>query len=104
MATDDTRSYRDLLDAAYVRGWDDGSFAAPFEPQDGVQCAASVCQGRTPADFARSLWHPRPGEPPAGLALNAPHWYAHGFAGALAHAGRRVGSGSPEEQPSPRVG
>jgi hypothetical protein len=87
MATDDASTYRDLLDVAYVRGWADGAFAAPFEPGDGTRPVSPVCQGRTPADFARSLWTPRPGEPPAGLELNAPLWYAHGFGAALTFSG-----------------
>ena len=95
MATHDARSYLDILDAAYARGWDDGWFAAPFEPADGSHARSPVCQGRAPADFARSLWSPRPGEPPSGLEVNAPLWYAHGFAAALAHAG------IPEQEPTP---
>jgi hypothetical protein len=91
MATDG-RVYRDLLHSAYARGWDDGSFAARFEPGECIDPVAPVCQGRTPADFARALWSSRPGEPPAGLAVNAPHWYARGFAEAVAVAGRSVGT------------
>jgi hypothetical protein len=82
--------YRELLDSAYVRGWDDGSFAARFEPGEDVDPAGPVCQGRTPGDFARLLWGSRPGRPPAGLELNAPLWYASGFAEAVALAGRSV--------------
>ena len=37
------------------------------------------CLGRTPEEFVRLLWT-GPGEPPSGLELNAPLWYATGFA------------------------
>jgi hypothetical protein len=84
--------YRDLLHSAYVRGWDDGSFAARFEPGECIHQVGPVCQGRTPADFARALWSHRPGEPPAALTLNGPHWYARGFAEAVALAGRSAGT------------
>jgi hypothetical protein len=88
----ESASYRDLLDSAYVRGWDDGSFAARFEPLEGVHQAGPVCQGCSPADFARLLWSSRPGGPPAGLELNAPLWYASGFAEAVALARPPVGT------------
>jgi hypothetical protein len=91
MATD-SGIYRDLLHSAYVRGRDDGVFAARFEPGECMVPVGPVCQGRTPADFARALWSHRPGEPPGGLELNAPHWYARGFADGVALAGVPVGT------------
>jgi hypothetical protein len=77
------RCYGDLLAAAYSRGWADGCFAAPFEPTDRTDSAGLASQGLSSADFARSLWGHRAGEPPAGLDLNAPLWYARGFAEAI---------------------
>jgi hypothetical protein len=98
MATD-TGLYRDLLHSAYVRGREDGVFAARFEPAECTgPVVGPVCQGRTPADFARALWSPRPGDPPAGLELNAPHWYARGFAEGVA----LPGGSSALEQTGPR--
>jgi hypothetical protein len=91
MATD-TGIYQNLLHTAYVRGRDDGVFAARFEPGECMAPVGPVCQGRTPADFARALWSHRPGEPPGGLELNAPHWYARGFADGVALAGGPVGT------------
>ena len=83
------RRYGDLLQAAYSRGWTDGCFAAPFEPADRADLADPVSRGRSPADFALSLWGHQEGQPPAGLALNAPLWYARGVAEALEVAARR---------------
>jgi hypothetical protein len=86
----DGLSYEDLLQAAYSCGWADGCFAAPLEPAAGRDdLPTPVSRGRTPADFARSLWGHRAGRPPAGLDLNAPLWYARGFAEALDMAARR---------------
>jgi hypothetical protein len=94
MATD-SGIYHDLLHTAYVRGWDDGSFAARFERGECIDPVGTVCQGRTPAGFARALWSSRPGEPPAGLELNAPQWYARGFGEAVALAGSAVATPAP---------
>jgi hypothetical protein len=77
------RRYGDLLQAAYTRGWTDGCFAAPLEPTGRTDSSEPVSQGLGPADFARSLWGRQAGTPPAGLVLNAPLWYARGFADAL---------------------
>jgi hypothetical protein len=90
----ETGLYGDLLGSAYDRGRDDGSFAAGFEPGEAIDQAGPICQGRTPADFVRLLWSARPGDPPAGLELNAPLWYASGFADGVAVAGRPVGTGT----------
>jgi hypothetical protein len=81
-------SYEELLEEAQELGRLDGAFAAAFEsPDAGVLGGRSL--GRTPAEFARLLWEDRPGTPPAGLELNAPHWYAAGFAEGLERAARR---------------
>ena len=81
--------YGDLLQAAYSRGWTDGCFAAPLEPTDRVDSPEPTSQGLDTTDFARSLWGCQAGEPPAGLDLNAPLWYARGFADALTVAVHR---------------
>lgn len=86
-------SYRDLLHTAYTLGRADGQLAADFEPPESAGPSRPRCRGRDPADFARQLWSLPGGDPPAGLEINAPHWYAHGFQEALAEA-RAVRHGS----------
>lgn len=82
---DQPTTYRMLLEAAHDLGRDDGrSAAAAFEGPDPAGTPCGRCHGRTPGELARHLWGPRPGTPPAGLELNAPLWYATGFAEALA--------------------
>ena len=78
-------TYGQLLEEALELGRIDGRFAAAFEPAAGVVDGAAVacCAGREPAEFARLLWADRPGEPPTGLELNGPAWYATGFAEGL---------------------
>ena len=85
MADRSASTYRMLLEEAAELGRLDGRFAAAFETPGGT--LSHHCLGRPPAEFARLLWAGRPGEPPAGLEQNAPHWYATGFADGLA-AGR----------------
>ncbi len=80
-------AYRRLLEEAQELGRLDGRFAAGFEVPGPPADRGGRCLGRAPADFARLLWEDRPGTPPSGLELNAPSWYAAGFAGGLA-AGR----------------
>ena len=77
-------SYRDMLEEAQELGRLDGRFAAAFEPPGDLVGDGVRCLGRTPADFAALLWEGRPGSPPTGLELNAPAWYAAGFAEGLA--------------------
>jgi hypothetical protein len=62
----------------------DGHLAAAVEPPATAAPSGVCCRGRDPADFARHLWHVPGARPPAGLVVNAPLWYAHGFAEALA--------------------
>jgi hypothetical protein len=77
-------SYPDLLRTAYAWGRVDGLLAADFEPLEGTDPSSGCCRGRDPAELARHLWA-LPGEdPPAGLEVNAPYWYARGFQEALA--------------------
>jgi hypothetical protein len=81
-----TLSYPDLLLTAYALGRVDGLLAADVEPLEGMGPSSSCCRGRDPAEFARQLWAV-PGEsPPAGLEVNAPHWYTRGFEEALSEA------------------
>ena len=85
-----TPSCRDVLRAAYALGRVDGLLAADFEPLESAGPSTACCRGRDPADFARHLWDVPGGDAPAGLEVNAPHWYACGFEEALAEvrAGR----------------
>jgi hypothetical protein len=81
-----TPSYLDLLRTAYNLGRVDGLPAADFEPLDGAGPSSACCRGRDPAVFARQLWDVPGARPPAGLEINAPHWYARGFEEALSDA------------------
>ena len=81
-----TPSYPDLLHTAYALGRVDGLLAADFEPLESAGPSCACCRGRDPADFAHRLWNVADGAPPAGLEVNAPHWYARGFEEALAEA------------------
>jgi hypothetical protein len=83
-------SYRALLETAHALGRADGCSAARFEPAGPVGPPSPYCQGRDPEQFARHLWADRPGTPPSGLAVNAPLWYATGFAEALAAERERI--------------
>ena len=78
-----TPSYLDLLRAAYALGRVDGLLAADFEPLEGTGPSIACCRGRDPADLARHLWDVPGQGVPAGLEINAPHWYARGFEEAL---------------------
>ena len=77
MAASAATTYQELLDEALELGRLDGRFAAEFEPAAGG--GSDRCLGRGPAEFARLLWEGQPGQPPTGLELNAPLWYAIGF-------------------------
>ena len=90
MADSGTTTYLQLLEEARELGRLDGRFAAAFEPAGAVD--GDRCLGRSPAAFARLLWEDRPGDPPSGLELNAPLWYATGFREALV-AGAEAGRG-----------
>jgi hypothetical protein len=79
---DSAPTYQQLLDEAQELGRLDGRFAAAFE-HPGAGVSAGRCLGRTPEQFARLLWEGRAGNPPSGLELNAPAWYAAGFAEGL---------------------
>jgi len=84
MAGDSAPTYRQLLKEAQELGRLDGRFAAAFEDPSSTVGDCGRCLGRTPAEFARLLWEDRPGTPQSGLELNAPLWYATGFAEGLA--------------------
>ena len=77
-------SYQELLVEAQELGRADGAFAAAFEPLEVEAMSGERALGRTPAEFARLLWEDRPGNPPTGLEINGPLWYAAGFAEGLA--------------------
>jgi hypothetical protein len=82
--------YGELLQAAWSLGRADGLFAARMEPDHTPAPYPPVCQGRAPDEFAAELWRDQPGPPPSGLVLNAPLWYADGFAIGLADERRRI--------------
>jgi hypothetical protein len=84
MADGSATTYRQLLEEAQELGRLDGRFAAVFERPGRPAPDSPRCLGRTPAEFAALLWEARPGSPPSGLELNAPLWYAAGFAEGLA--------------------
>jgi hypothetical protein len=85
-------TYLQLLEEACELGRLDGRFAAAFELPGGV-IGAHRCLGRTPEEFARLLWDGRPGDPPTGLEVNGPLWYATGFVeGLAAGAAQRRGT------------
>jgi hypothetical protein len=88
VADSSSPTYRQLLEEALELGRADGRFAAAFETSGSEAEAGRRCLGRTPEEFARLLWN-GPGEPPSGLELNAPLWYATGFAEGLASAPAR---------------
>jgi hypothetical protein len=92
--------YRELLQEALELGRADGRFAAAFEPAGTGAPRGDRCLGRTPGAFARLLWERRPGTPPVGLELNAPHWYAAGFDQGLAE-GRLLGDVRPRRVLAP---
>jgi hypothetical protein len=77
-------TYLQLLEEAQEIGRMDGRFAAAFEAPGSPVPDTTRCLGRTPAEFAALLWEGLPGSPPSGLELNAPAWYAAGFAEGLA--------------------
>ena len=76
-------TYRQLLEEAWELGRIDGLLAAALEQPAGSAGGDPRCLGHPPAEFAVLLWEGRPGIPPSGLELNAPHWYAAGFADGL---------------------
>ena len=76
-------TYAQLLEEALELGRADGAFAAALQIPRTTAPTGERCLGRTPADFARLLWDGRPGDPPTGLEVNAPLWYATGFAEGL---------------------
>src|SRR4051794_6703557 len=95
--------YRDLLQVPWSLGRADGLFAATFEPDDAPAPCCPVCQGRTPEEFADWLWGDQPGAAPSGLTINAPLWYASGFAQGLADERRRIAAGRRDAFPSVRL-
>jgi len=84
MADISAPTYRQLLAEAQEIGRADGRFAAAFEGPDAMPATGARCLGRSPAEFARLLWGDVRGPAPAGLEVNAPLWYAAGYAEGLA--------------------
>lgn len=78
-------AYVAVLEAAYRLGHADGRLAAAVD--DGLPDPLSpVCRGRTAAEFAAHLWSDLPGEPPAGVEVNARMWYLTGLTDAMSEA------------------
>ncbi len=69
--------YGSLLDEAFGMGRTDGGASAAVADL-AMAADGPLCGGLEPEEFGALLWAPRPGAPPAGLVLNAPHWYAAG--------------------------
>ncbi len=97
------------LGVARELGRTDGRLAAGFEPPGEPAPIGPWCHGLAPEDLARLVWDGGEGSVPAGLALNAPLWYAQGFRETLAGAGAalprpRPGEGVPGGDRRPRHG
>ena len=86
--------YGSLLEEAFGMGRTDGGASAAFAGAT-TDTGEPLCGGLEPEEFAALLWAPRPGAPPAGLVLNAPHWYAAGLRSARTEP-------LPERVPHPR--
>jgi hypothetical protein len=78
-----TPAYSAVLEDAYRLGVADGRLAALVDdaPPDPT---APTCRGRTPEEFAELLWADLPGEPPAGVEVNARTWYLAGLTDGMA--------------------
>ena len=96
---DGTSPYSRALEAARALGRADGRLAVEIEPAEGPATPSSRCHGLDPEDLARLVWDAGAAPPPAGVVVNASHWYAQGFREALACAraqqDRRVVDGGP---------
>ena len=100
-------TYAELLEEAQELGRLDGALAAALEVPDTGIPTGERCLGRTPPEFARLLWEGRPGDPPTGLEVNAPLWYATGFAEGVAVPGVQLcgaWTGRGAVAPAPRQG
>ena len=84
MADISAPTYRQLLAEAQEIGRADGRFAAAFESSAATPATGARCLGRSPGEFAALLWGDARGPVPAGLEVNAPLWYATGYAEGLA--------------------
>ena len=78
-------AYSAVLEEAYRLGRADGRLAAAFD--DGLPDPSSpTCRGRTAAELAAHLWADLPGDPPAGVEVNAPLWYLAGLTDGMREA------------------
>jgi hypothetical protein len=94
------------LEAARALGRADGRLAVEVEAvadeavaDDAPAAVGAWCHGLCPEDLAGLVWGAGAGPAPAGVRLNAPLWYAHGFREALAAARAQA---RPAPVPSPR--
>ena len=106
---DGTSPYSRALAAARALGRADGRLAVEIEPAEGPATPGSRCHGLDPEDLARLVWDAGAAPPPAGVVVNASHWYAQGFREALACARaqqvrRATGGARPAEHCRPLTG
>ena len=78
--------YLRALETAHALGRADGFLAVRLDMVEEPGTMSSWCHGLGPDDFADHVWGAGAGSPPAGVRLNAPQWYAHGFREAVASA------------------
>jgi hypothetical protein len=76
-------AYTAVLENAYRLGRTDGRLAAVVGDAS-PDPSSPTCRGRTAAEFAEYLWADLPGEPPAGVEVNARIWYLTGLSHGLA--------------------
>jgi hypothetical protein len=79
-------TYLHALEAAHALGRADGHLAVDIEPDGEPAAVGPYCHGLAADDFARLVWGAGSTTVPAGVRLNAPLWYGHGFREALASA------------------
>jgi hypothetical protein len=96
--------YLRALETAYALGRTDGLLAVHLEPVEEPAAMGSWCHGLDPDDFAGHVWGAGAGTPPAGVRLNAPLWYAHGFHDAVASARAQRGCRTASDTRSRNTG
>ena len=79
-------TYLRALEAAHALGRADGHLAVDIEPDGEPAVVGPYCHGLAADDFARLVWSAGAGTVPAGVRVNAPLWYGHGFREALTSA------------------
>lgn len=77
-------SYGKLLEVAYQLGRADGLRAGDLDLPEDPEELSYRFRGRDSSEFADWLWGAHRGRAPAGLTVNAGHWYIQGFRDGLA--------------------